>query len=95
MYIARIFLFYGTERVTTLATATLSNGINTLRVDLDGDDECGTLDRMLDFYADSVNVPEGATIAVNGETVSPDEYASVELQDGDVVSATKTAGAKG
>jgi len=77
-----------------LASAVLSNGINRLEVNFDEDD-CSTLDRLLDLYGDSVNIPDGATIARNGETVDPESFSDTELEDGDVISATKTAGAKG
>ena len=74
-----------------MAHVILTNGAARIEVDTEGED-CETLDALIAAYRESANIPEDATIAVNGDTDVSDDY---ELQDDDVVSATKTSGSKG
>lgn len=69
----------------------LTTGASRIEVDTDEQD-CDTLDQLIAAYKDSLNIPSDATIAVNGDTDVDGDY---ELQDDDVVSATKTSGSKG
>jgi sulfur carrier protein ThiS len=96
MFPVYFLLCYGTERVITLsASATLSNGVSTITVDIDGEDGCDTLGRLLEEYRAEANIPENATIAVNGEPVDPEDFDNYDLDDEDVVTAVKTSGSKG
>lgn len=73
-----------------MSTATLTSG--TVRLDIELDDDCHTLEQVLATFRDSAGIPDGATIAVNGDTSVDEDY---EVQPGDEISATKTSGSKG
>jgi hypothetical protein len=82
-----------TERDTKLASAILSNGVN--RLEVNDFEDCETLADLLDAYREQLNIPADANIAVNGEDVNADEFDVDDLEDGDLVSATKVSGSKG
>ena len=75
-----------------MSTATLTNGVNRLVVDLD--DDCNSLQDILDLYREQLNIPSDANLAVNGEPVE-DDAEDFELSDGDEVTAIKSSGSKG
>jgi molybdopterin converting factor small subunit len=72
-------------------TITLSNGPLTLQVSVEGEDECATISDAIRQFGAQFNIPAGATPTVNGTPVTED----TELQEGDDVAFTKTAGSKG
>lgn len=74
-----------------MAHVILTTGAARLEVDTEAE-ECELLDELIALYRESANIPSDATIAVNGDTDVPGDY---ELEDDDVVSATKTSGSKG
>jgi hypothetical protein len=76
-----------------LASAILSNGVN--RLEVNDFEDCETLADLLDAYREQLNIPADANIAVNGEDVNADEFDVDDLEDGDLVSATKVSGSKG
>jgi hypothetical protein len=69
----------------------LSNGPLSLDVEVSGEDECATISDVLALYREQFNIPAGATPTINGTPVDED----AEIQDGDDVAFTKTAGSKG
>jgi hypothetical protein len=74
----------------TMSSAVLTSG--TVRLEVDLDEDCSTLEQIIDAFRDAAGIPEGATIAVNGDTDVSDDY---EVQPGDEITATKTSGSKG
>ncbi len=78
-----------------MANFVLTSGTQRLEVSTDENDSCETLDQLLDFYRESLNISLDANIALNGETVDPADVDLDDIEDDDIVSATKTAGSKG
>lgn len=76
-------------------TFVLTSGTQRLEITTDDVAECDTLRQVLDLYSEGLNISSDANIALNGEDVDPDEYDLDDIEDGDIVSATKTAGSKG
>ena len=97
MYVTVHFLSYGQKGFSPKMSTNivLTSGTQRLDVTIDGEDGCETLANVLDLYRDGLNIPADANIAVDGETVDPDEFDVEDLEDGAIVSATKTSGSKG
>ncbi len=92
MYVVHIFCSSEQKGFFILSTATLTNGVNRLVVALD--DDCNSLQGVLDLYREQLNIPADANLAVNGEPVE-DDADDFELNDGDEVTAIKSSGSKG
>ena len=73
-----------------MATYVLANGVTRLEI-ADEDDDCNTLAEVLAFYRDQLNIPDGATVTLNGTPAPLD----TNINDGDEVAFTKAAGSKG
>lgn len=89
------FCLNGRKGFYNMATFTLSSGATTLTIEDDDTDGCDTLAQVLERFSETVNIPAGATVSVDGETVNPEDV-SLDSIDADAeVVATKTTGSKG
>lgn len=76
-----------------MSNAILTNG--TARLEVSDFEDCETLADLIELYREQLNIPAGATVAVDGEAVNAEDFDLDDLADDAEISATKTSGSKG